>query len=91
MQIDASVINTVLLIVVLPVLGWLTKTLGRTNTALTELRTVLIGLEGQGGLSRRVEGIADRTHRLEQATTVLLSEHQMKLEDFKLTTERRGA
>lgn len=93
-----AVVNTVLLLVVLPVLGYLATAINRSNktyatqqgeikgliaentAAFRELKTVIVGYEQQGGLQRRVQELANRMHRAEQALTPLLLDKGLSLE-----------
>jgi hypothetical protein len=80
-EIDSSTINTMLLIVVIPVIGYLARaltklasTMGMLKTEFVKVSTVLLGTEDQGGLVRRVEGISSRMHELATDMTVMKGE-----------------
>lgn len=81
---DLVNVETLLLAVLVPLVGWgclmLLKLLGSTK----ELRVVLIGATGaeSRGLVDRVEVIGGRLHRVEQAVIPLLLEKGYKLDDF---------
>lgn len=108
-----AVVNTVLLVLILPILFWLTKSIntarssfteandktnktleensrataqaiGEVSAAFREVKTILMGLENQGGLFRRVDELANRMHRAEQALTTLLIDKELSLENFHL-------
>ena len=63
---SASELNTTLLIIGLPLIGWigrkLIKAIELLNSTVSTLSTVLLGTDGQGGLVRRVEGVAKQGH-----------------------------
>jgi len=64
--IGASELNTLLLIVGLPGVAWigrkLIKSVDGLNATVAKLDIVLLGTDGQGGLVRRVEGVAKQGH-----------------------------
>lgn len=75
----ALAVNALIMIVVIPV-GWYlvravnsnSKTQADVVKVMGELKAVLLGMEGQGGLARRTEDLADRLSRLESLPTAVL-------------------
>src|SRR5713226_7720622 len=79
-SINHSAVNTILLIIVLQVLAYLAKSLKSlvdsmnvVKISVVEVKTVMLGTEGQGGLVRRVEGVARQGHDNANEITMLLS------------------
>lgn len=67
----------------------LRATITEGNIKLGEIKVVLMGIEGQGGMSRRVEDIGIRLHAVENAMQPILLERGMpSLEE--LQKRRRG-
>lgn len=69
---DQGVVNSVLLVVVLPVLAWLAVTLLKLNHTLTRLDTALTGYDGKGGVLNDLRAVRGRVHRLESIASALL-------------------
>lgn len=73
--VPASELNTIILAFGVPMLAWIGRKLIRAVEALTitvsTLSTVLLGTEGQGGLVRRVEGVARQGHDSANKITAL--------------------
>ena len=57
--------------VALPMIGWVLKTLLDLRTAVTEIRTTLIGVDGQNGLRSVVKGMEGDIAQHERRITIL--------------------
>lgn len=80
-----GMVNTILLVIGLPVLGRLTWSTSKLTEAIKELKTVVLGVEDQGGLARRVEGIAATNHKLNNEMIAMRSEINMLKKNFEVT------
>ncbi len=67
-------VNTVLLVILLPVVGFLGRVLWRMDNTLREIKTVISGFEGQGGVQRSVEALSARVLVLEHAVSAIGAE-----------------
>jgi hypothetical protein len=68
----ATVINTLLLILGVPAIAGMWRTLAKTNKTLDRLTTAVTGFEGQGGALSEIVRLRERTHRLESQVTGLM-------------------
>lgn len=55
----------------LPILAWMLKTLLDLKTAMTEIRTTLIGVDGQNGIRSDVRAIKADVEQHERRLTIL--------------------
>lgn len=69
---DSGTLNTILLIVVIPVIGWLGRMLGVINKTLTSLHAAITGIEGQGGALAEIATMRRRVHKLESLVSALM-------------------
>ena len=71
-ELDSGTLNTILLIVVIPVIGWLGRMLGVINKTLTSLHAAITGIEGHGGALEEIATLRRRVHKLESVVSALL-------------------
>lgn len=91
-------LNTLLLLIGIPVLVWLAKAViglieavKEVTGTIKEVKMVVLGTEDQGGLLRRVEGIAANVHSLNnQVTPLILEIDNLKIKLAEMTKERRA-
>lgn len=69
---DSGTLNTILLIVVIPVIGWLGRMLGVINKTLTSLHAAITGIEGHGGALEEIATMRRRVHKLESLVSALM-------------------
>lgn len=69
-----AVLNTVLLVIGIPILIWLARSVTGLTDIIKEVKVVVLGTEDQGGLIRRVEGIGKNVHDLNNQMTTALME-----------------
>lgn len=92
LPVGASELNTVLLVVGIPVISFIGKrvisTLGRLDKTVSMLHITLLGTEDQGGLVRRVESIARQGHDHATDITVLKAQMSEVIEDRRVMVRR---
>lgn len=69
---DSTTLNTILLVVVIPVIGYLARMLGAINKTLTSLHAAITGIEGQGGALAEIASMRRRVHKLESIISAIL-------------------
>ena len=57
--------------IALPMIGWVLKTLLDLRTGMTEIRTTLIGVDGQNGIRSVVKGMEEDLAQHERRLTIL--------------------
>jgi hypothetical protein len=85
----SAVINTVLLVLIIPAiaalwrtLGKSTESLGRLNDSFNRFASAIVGVEGRGGALEELASLRKRTHKLENMMTALLVGSKIKLPNF---------
>lgn len=93
--VGALVVNGLIMTVVIPVGWYLVKAVnnnsrsqGEVSRVIGELKTVLLGLEGQGGVQRQVVDLVERVGTLESlpAAVLGLTEELKRIRDWKHPT-----
>lgn len=91
-EISASEVNTLLLVVGIPIISFIGKrvisTLGKLDRTVNILHTTLLGTESQGGLVRRVEGVAKQGHGHANDIMVLKSQMEDVIEERRVMVRR---
>lgn len=92
LPVSASELNTLLLIVGIPLVSYVGKriisTLGRLDKTVSTLHVMLLGTEEQGGLVRRVEGIARQGHDHANDITTLKAQMSEVMENRRVLIRR---
>lgn len=69
---EPTAVNTVLLVIVIPVVGAIAAMLLKLNRTLERLDTALVGYDGTGGMLAEMLGLRRRVHKLENTATALV-------------------